>query len=161
VTLPKLVFMAQQDDPKEAAERNATTRTIRAGRDAWEEISRAESFESWKLIGGALAVGKQHALKVTGANAAWGRNCSRAFSEWMKQHGFDKIAKSVRSVAIESHENANAIEAWRGDTTGTPTQAACSSVIECPPLASRYSAWQCQMSARLETRSRRRVASVR
>jgi hypothetical protein len=61
----------------------------------------------------ALAVGKHHALKVTGANAAWGRNYSRAFSEWMKQHGFDKMAKSVRSVAIELHENANAIEAWR------------------------------------------------
>jgi hypothetical protein len=54
-----------------------------------------------------------HALKVTGANAAWGRNHSRAFSEWMKQHGFDKMAKSVRSVAVELHENASAIEAWR------------------------------------------------
>jgi hypothetical protein len=31
----------------------------------------------------------------------------------MKQHGFDKMAKSVRSVAVELHENANAIEAWR------------------------------------------------
>jgi hypothetical protein len=31
----------------------------------------------------------------------------------MTQHGFDKMAKSARSVAIELHENANAIEAWR------------------------------------------------
>jgi hypothetical protein len=29
------------------------------------------------------------------------------------RHGFDAMAKSVRSVAIELHENAKAIEAWR------------------------------------------------
>jgi hypothetical protein len=69
--------------------------------------------ESWKLIGAALAVGKHHALNVTGANAAWGPNYSREFSNWLKQHGFDKMAKSVRSVAVELHENANAIAAWR------------------------------------------------
>jgi hypothetical protein len=109
-----LDFMAEEeDDPKETAERIATMRTIRAGRDAWEEINRAESFESWKLIGAALAVGKAHALKITGANAAWGQHYSREFGKWIKQHGFDKMAKSVRSVAIELHENANAIEAWR------------------------------------------------
>ena len=31
-----------------------------------------ESFESWKLIGAALSVGKAHALHVNGANAAAG-----------------------------------------------------------------------------------------
>jgi hypothetical protein len=113
ISLPKLVFMADPDNPKEAAERMVTMRTIRAGRDAWEEIGRAESFESWKLIGGALAIGKHHALKITGANAAWGRNYSREFGLWMRAQGFGQMAKSVRSVAIELHENAPAIEAWR------------------------------------------------
>jgi hypothetical protein len=41
------------------------------------------------------------------------RNYSREFSDWIKRHGFDAMAKSVRSVAIELHENAKAIEAWR------------------------------------------------
>jgi hypothetical protein len=31
----------------------------------------------------------------------------------MKTHGFDAMAKSVRSVTIELHENAKAIETWR------------------------------------------------
>jgi hypothetical protein len=66
-----------------------------------------------RVRGGAALAGKSHALRVTGANAAWGRNYSREFSEWMKRHGFDAMAKSVRSVAIELHENANAIETWR------------------------------------------------
>jgi hypothetical protein len=86
---------------------------VRQGLDAWRAIGKAESFDGWKAIGAALAVGKRHALKVTGANAAWGRNYSREFSDWMKHHGFDSMAKSVRSVAIELHENAKAIETWR------------------------------------------------
>jgi hypothetical protein len=31
----------------------------------------------------------------------------------MKAHGFETMPKSTRSVAIELHENADAIEAWR------------------------------------------------
>jgi hypothetical protein len=61
----------------------------------------ARSDHGWKAIGAALAVGKAHALRVTGANAAWGRNYSREFSQWMKAHGFHKMTPSVRSHAIE------------------------------------------------------------
>ena len=38
---------------------------------------------------------------------------SREFSRWLEKHGFDGMQKSVRSVALELHENAEAIEAWR------------------------------------------------
>jgi hypothetical protein len=100
-------------EAREAQQRVIERRTIRRGRDAWEQINKAESFEGWCAIGAALHVGKLHALKITKANAPWGRNYSREFSEWMRSHGFDAMAKSVRSVAIELHENAKAIEAWR------------------------------------------------
>jgi len=100
-------------EAREAQARVAQRRVIRKGLDALAAIAKAESFEGWCAIGAALAVGKAHALKVTGANAAWGRNYSREFSEWIERHGFDSMAKSVRSVAIELHENAEAIEAWR------------------------------------------------
>lgn len=63
-------------EAKEAAARVAERRTIRRGRDAWEQINKAESFDGWKAIGAALAVGKARALKITGANAAWGRRVS-------------------------------------------------------------------------------------
>jgi hypothetical protein len=114
-TLPsfQLADYDEAAERRETAERIAERRIVRQGLDAWREINRAESFDGWKAIGAALAVGKQHSLKITGANAAWGRNYSREFSEWMKRHGFDAMAKSVRSVAIELHENAKAIEAWR------------------------------------------------
>ena len=118
VTLPKMEFNEISDfdierEAREAAARVAERKVIRAGLDAWQAIDRADSFESWKRIGAALAVGKTHALRVTGANAAWGRNYSREFCDWIRDHHFDPMPASVRSVAIELHENAKAIEAWR------------------------------------------------
>jgi hypothetical protein len=88
-------------------------RTIRAGRDAWQAIGKAESFEAWRSIGAALAVGKAHALRVTGANRAAGQRYCREFGKWVREYGFDQMPKSTRSVAILLHENAIAIEEWR------------------------------------------------
>jgi hypothetical protein len=115
VTLPKLNLpdIDIEAEAREAAARVAKRRAIRRGLDAWAEINKAESFEGWLAIGAALAVGKAHALKVTGANAAWGRNYSREFSLWVRQHGFDKMPASTRSVAVELAEHAEAITAWR------------------------------------------------
>jgi hypothetical protein len=115
ITLPRinLTDIDVEREAREAAARVAERRVVRRGLDAWHAIGKAESFDGWKTIGAALAVGKAHALRVTGANAAWGQNYSREFGAWMKQHGFDAMAKSVRSVAVELYENCAQIEAWR------------------------------------------------
>ncbi len=115
VTLPRLVFMAGHDDPKAVAEQISTMRTIRAGRDAWRAIDKAQSFEAWRSIGAALAIGKAHALRVTGANRAAGQHYCREFGKWVKENGFDHMPKSTRSHAIEMFENIAAIEAWRAN----------------------------------------------
>ena len=113
VTLPKLTFTAGEIDTSDAAERIMEMRTIRAGRDAYEQISKSESFENWRAIGAALAIGKQHALRVTGANAAWGQNYSREFSRWMQEHHFGSMPKATRSWAILLAEHGTEIEKWR------------------------------------------------
>jgi hypothetical protein len=100
-------------EAKEAAARVATTRIIRRGRDCWDAIHKSESFEGWAAIGAALAIGKSHALRVTGANRAWGSAYSREFGQWMKINGFRLMRPSDRSCAIELHENFVAISAWR------------------------------------------------
>jgi hypothetical protein len=105
--------MAGRDDPKAVAEQISTMRTIRAGRDAWRAIGKAESFEAWRSIGAALAIGKAHALHVTGANRAAGQHYCREFGKWVRKYGFEHMPKSTRSVAILLHENATAIEEWR------------------------------------------------
>lgn len=113
VTLPKVVLPEIEDDKNEVAARFAEQRTIRAGIDAWQAISKAETFDGWKAIGKALQMGRDHALRSTGANRPMGRRYCEVFSEWITQHHFDKMPKSVRSVAIELNENLSAIESWR------------------------------------------------
>ena len=115
VTMPATNLPPVDDEAERraAAARFLEHRIVAQGREAWSAIGRAESFEAWKRIGAALSVGKAHALKVTGANAAWGRNYSREFSLWVRQHGFDKMPAPTRSVAVELHEHAEAITSWR------------------------------------------------
>jgi len=119
VTLPKFAFIEAdvKAEVREAQTRLLERKAIRAGLDAWRSIGKAECFESWKVIGAALSIGKAHALRVTGANQAWGSSYSRVFGEWMAEHGFSAMPKSTRSHAIELSENIIAIEAWRSTLT--------------------------------------------
>jgi hypothetical protein len=100
-------------EAREAAERIATRRVVREGLDCWQEIGKTASLSAWYKIGRALSIGKTHSLKVTGANAARGKNYSREFGLWMKAHGFGAMPKATRSWAVALHENARAIEQWR------------------------------------------------
>jgi hypothetical protein len=115
VTLPKIPWLdkAPLDDAEEIAERFATQRVIKTGRDAWLEIGKAGSFENWKSISAALAIGRTYALRVTGANRAWGRNYSRAFCDWSREHKFDAMPSPTRSACLKMYDHLPAIEQWR------------------------------------------------
>ena len=64
VTLPKLSLLdAQQPAIDDTAIRFMEHRTIKRGLEAWTAIGRAETFEAWKSIGAALAVGKPMLLR--------------------------------------------------------------------------------------------------
>jgi hypothetical protein len=115
VTLPK--FNLPDLDVKaieaEARQAQARVRVIRAGRDAWQQSAKSGSFSLWADCGRALQVGRDFALRVTGANRPEGRRYCAEFSQWIEAHGFAGMQKSVHSVAIELAENIEAIEAWR------------------------------------------------
>jgi hypothetical protein len=70
INLPDLDSAAIEAETREA---QARVRVIRAGRDAWEQINKAQSFSGWVAVGKALAVGRDFALRATGANRAEGR----------------------------------------------------------------------------------------
>src|SRR5215472_15785348 len=83
VTLPAVAIRALDDEAQERDSHLAERRTIRAGLGAWRLIDKSgNSFENWKLIGLALLVGKNVALRTTGVNQARGANYSRAFGQW-------------------------------------------------------------------------------
>jgi len=119
ITLPKLGLTDSEieREQRETADRFRECRVLKEGMDAWQEVSRAGSFENWKRIGAALSVGKNRSLFVSRANRAIGRTYSLEFNKWIVEHRFDGMAKSLRSVAIEMHENIDAIEQWRTTLT--------------------------------------------
>ena len=100
-------------EAREAAQRVATNRIIRQGRDCWEQINKSNSVETWMLIGRALCVGKAWALHAANTNRAWGSAYSRLFGQWMAKHGFGTMNKNTRTWAIALYENAAEIERWR------------------------------------------------
>jgi hypothetical protein len=106
-------FTAGQDDVKEAAERILTERTIRASRDAWRNMHVADDLDRWCLVGAALNIGRQWALKVTGANRPAGGMYSRAMGKWCAENHFGQMAKTARSYALAIFEHAGEIEQWR------------------------------------------------
>jgi hypothetical protein len=56
------------DEARAIAAGIAERRVIRAGRDAWEAIGKAETFEAWKAIGAAR-------MKTLGARFYAARRC--------------------------------------------------------------------------------------
>jgi hypothetical protein len=115
VTLPPVALddLDVEAEAREAQDRVIERRTIRRGLDAWEAINKSQSFGGWLAIGKALLIGREAALRSTGANAPMGRRYCLVFSQWINAHGFTGMQKSVRSVAVELAENAKAITTWR------------------------------------------------
>jgi hypothetical protein len=89
------IFVSQHLRQIRASARVKDRRVVRNGLDAWQLIHKAQSFESWKRIGAALAIGKAHTLNVTRANRAEGSRYCKSFSEWMEQNGFGKMPSST------------------------------------------------------------------
>jgi hypothetical protein len=81
VSLPKVIFTAGQDDAKEAAERIIATRIVRCGRNALEQIGKAETFSAWKDIGAAY------------------RQSTRAPRHWRKSSMGPALFPRVRKMA--------------------------------------------------------------
>jgi hypothetical protein len=115
VTLPRfnLPPLDDAEDRKQLAAKLAQERIVRAGAEAWAEISKLGSFEAWCKIGKALAIGRDYALRATGANAPTGRRYTWTFSAWCKRHGFGGMKPATRSWCLALHENLAAITAWR------------------------------------------------
>jgi hypothetical protein len=118
VTLPVFSLPPLDDDDaetKEAAARFFRHRTIRLGAEAWQAASadKSHSFEAYKIIGAALLIGRDHAMRTVGVNTPHGRRYSAAFRQWMKGFGFGDMPDTTRKHIVMLVDNAAAIEAWR------------------------------------------------
>jgi hypothetical protein len=59
--------------------------SIEAGREAWAAVHKATTFEAWKAIATALAIGRQKSLQLARVNAPHGIKYARAFNAWLDQ----------------------------------------------------------------------------
>jgi hypothetical protein len=116
VTLPKFEFTDDtiEAEAREAAARVAEKKVIRHGRECWEAIGRAESFENWKAIAAALVIGRDFALRSSGANSTNGRIYTWALKGWLDQNfGLRPMPKQTRYWCLQLNDNLLAIEQWR------------------------------------------------
>jgi hypothetical protein len=116
-TLPQYTFreIDTGKEAEEAAARAADVRTIRAGRDAWRAIGEAETYERYKAIAAALVIGRDFALRSSGANSTNGRLYTLALKDWLDQN-FGRarpMPKQFRYYCFQLHEHLTEIEVWR------------------------------------------------
>jgi hypothetical protein len=112
--MPRLAFMAEPvDDSAHKAEEILRIRVIRAGLDAWHTMHVADDLDKWITVGRALHIGRQWALKTTGANRPIGAMYSRAMGRWCAQNQFGQMPKTTRSYALALFEHAAEVEQWR------------------------------------------------
>jgi hypothetical protein len=114
VTLPT-VALADVDlerEAREAAQRIAERRVVAASTHGGR-LTKPKVLTAGKRSGPPWQSGNATRSRSHKQTRRGGEIISREFGTWMKRHGFDAMAKSVRSVAIELHENTKAIEAWR------------------------------------------------
>jgi hypothetical protein len=86
---------------------------IAAGREAWATIHHATSFESWKAIALAVAIGRKHALREAGSNTPYGKKYSVAISHWLDANEFREMPFGIRSACCVLADNIDAIQSWR------------------------------------------------
>ena len=119
VTLPGLSCLKEPlvDDGAEAerreiAQKFATARTIKAGLDAWNNLSRCCTPAAHRTIGAALAKGREHILHVTGQTDTCGGRYTKEFGRWFHDRGFSGMSKSQRAWTLALYDAGDPLLQW-------------------------------------------------
>ena len=91
------------------------------GREAWAKIH--TSFETWKSICLALAIGRELAFRKSGANAPHGTRYAKCFNAWIKENGFGNMPFGIRASCLRLADHLEETEQWRNDLPGEARQA--------------------------------------
>mgnify|MGYP001417859242 CR=1 FL=1 len=116
--------MSEQSNRKQAPdvgslyqEATAIARIIKQGQEAWRRLKKSKSWNDWIMVGDALVVGRNWAMRQAGTNRPEGKGYNMAMAEWLTRNKLDDIDKSHRSRLIDCIENLGAIEEWRATLT--------------------------------------------
>jgi hypothetical protein len=92
---------------------------IERGREAWRRLQKDQTWEDWMTVAVAVDIGRQYALNISGKNAPGGKGYNRAFSNWLRDNGFDNIDGAARKHMLDCYDQRAAIENWRAILTTT------------------------------------------
>jgi hypothetical protein len=95
-----------------------TDDTIAAGREAWAKLGTANSFEAWRSVALAVAIGRQQAMQAAGTNKPQGPKYGAAFNRWLEDNGFRQMPYPVRTACCRLVDNLREIELWRATVPG-------------------------------------------
>jgi hypothetical protein len=86
---------------------------IEAGKQAWARLQDCETWEDWKLVGGAITAGREHAMRAAQTNKPEGSHYNKEFGAWLRVRGFADLEATTRKRLLQCMENIAAIETWR------------------------------------------------
>jgi hypothetical protein len=87
---------------------------IAAGQAAWGRLKTHQTWNDWRALGAALAVGRTEAMGEAGTNRPFGSKYCEFFKQWLTVNGFSDLDDNrTRARLLSCVENIDAIEAWR------------------------------------------------
>jgi hypothetical protein len=89
------------------------TDVVADGAKAWAKISKATTFEAWKAISLAVAIGRQAAMSEAKVNGPRGKRYARIFGGWLNDNGFAATSFHVRTACYSFADHMQEIETWR------------------------------------------------
>jgi hypothetical protein len=86
---------------------------ISDGRLAWTKIRSVTTYESWKMVAVAVAIGRQQAMAAIGSNKPFGTKYRHAINRWLEDNGFREMRMGIRTACCLLADHMQEIEAWR------------------------------------------------
>jgi hypothetical protein len=95
----------------------AELRVIKAGREAWHELKETAKRtwpDYWRKIGLALLVGREWAIKASGADGPHGAAYASVFNEWVSQNGFTDLEGKAQANLLTLVAEVEIVDAeWK------------------------------------------------
>jgi hypothetical protein len=86
---------------------------VAKGREAWGRLKTSRLWDDYLAVGDALDEGRSWAMRGAHVNRPVGRAFNNMMGQWLREHGFSEIDKTVRSQILRCMDNKAEIEAWR------------------------------------------------
>lgn len=92
-----------------------TDTVVSRAKEAWQRVKEDSKrlWTDWLLIGEAMEIGRDQAMRRAGASRPVGRGYNEAFSRWLADNGFADMDKGERARLFDIMANLSDVDQWR------------------------------------------------